>query len=196
MRSALAVLVVAALAGSCQVRRTDQVQVSTDTTATPAPIETPAPAPDRITWVVRPRGAGPLVIGMTAKDAGEALGFAIPNEAWAAGCHQIVSDGTPSGARLMFEDGRLVRIDIELPGLATDRGARVGMTEQEVQGLYGDSLRVVPHKYDPTGRYLVHSPDGASSATGFRTIFETDGRKVLRYRVGQEPQVEYVEGCS
>ena len=27
-------------------------------------------------------------------------------------------------------------------------------------------------------------------------VFETDGSKVVSYRAGVEPQVQYVEGCS
>ena len=29
-----------------------------------------------------------------------------------------------------------------------------------------------------------------------RIIFETDGKRVVKYRAGRGPQVEYVEGCS
>ena len=188
-------LVLLMAAGACQVKQTDQ-SVATDTPATSAPAETPAPAPGRATWVVGAHGAGPLTIGMTAAEAGTALGATLPADAGEAGCHQMVSDATPGGTRLMFEDGRLVRIDIELPGLPTDRAARVGMTEEDVQSLYGDSLRIMPHKYDSHGHYLVHSPEAAGPGAGYRTVFETDGARVLRYRVGQEPQVEYVEGCS
>ncbi len=188
-----AIVAVALAAGACQVRKTEQAPIAADTAAAPA---VDGSAPGRSTWVVHARGAGPLAIGMSAAEAGQALGGALDAEASAAGCHQLVSNATPAGIRLMFEDGRLVRIDVELPGLATEREARVGMTEDEVRGLYGDSLRIMPHKYDASGHYLVHSPDGAGPGEGYRTLFETDGAKVLRYRVGQEPQVENVEGCS
>lgn len=29
-----------------------------------------------------------------------------------------------------------------------------------------------------------------------RIIFKTDGKRVVKYRAGLRPQVEYVEGCS
>jgi hypothetical protein len=30
----------------------------------------------------------------------------------------------------------------------------------------------------------------------FRIVFETDGKKVTRWRAGLLPQVEFVEGCA
>jgi hypothetical protein len=73
--------------------------------------------------------------------------------------------------------------------------AEVGMSEADVRGRYPVGLRVQPHKYDPKGRYLVlQGMQPADSAR--RLIFETDGRRVVRYRAGITPAVEYVEGCA
>ena len=59
--------------------------------------------------------------------------------------------------------------------------------------LYVDRIEVAPHKYTgPLGHYLnIKNPDGR-----VEIVFETDGTKVLNYRAGVQPQVQYVEGCS
>jgi hypothetical protein len=94
----------------------------------------------------------------------------------------------------MVEQGRIVRVDVDSAGLATSEGATVGMSEADIRSRY-PGVREVPHKYDERGRYLVvTSASPADSA--LRLIFETDGARVVRYRAGVVPQVEYVEGCS
>lgn len=143
-----------------------------------------APADTAVTttgWDVTPRSAGPVRFGVTPADGVD-------------GCHYTVPAGAPVGLRFMAESGRVVRVDVDSAGPATDRGARAGMTEAEIQRLYPEGLRTMPHKYVSAGHYLVFTPPGADS--GFRIVFETDGRRVTTYRAGSEPAVEYVEGCQ
>jgi hypothetical protein len=45
------------------------------------------------------------------------------------------------------------------------------------------------------GHYLTVVPTSKADSP-YRIIFETDGKRVLNYRAGIRPQVEYVEGCS
>ena len=148
-------------------------------------------APDSITapesaiaagsgWVVGHRSAGPVRFGVTPAAGDD--------------CHYTVPAGAPSALRFMAESGRVVRVDVDSAGPATDRGARVGMTEAEVRRLYPDGLRTMPHKYDTAGHYLVFTPPGPDS--GFRIVFETDGQRVTTWRAGAEPAVEYVEKCG
>jgi hypothetical protein len=95
----------------------------------------------------------------------------------------------------MVEAGKVVRADVDSPAVRTAAGAEVGMSEADVRGLYPGGLRVQPHKYDPKGRYLVvQETTPADSAR--RLIFETDGQRVVRYRAGITPAVEFVEGCA
>jgi hypothetical protein len=56
------------------------------------------------------------------------------------------------------------------------------------------AAKVEPHKYTD-GPYLVQPP-AAATGSAYRIVFETDGRRVTRYRAGMRPQVEYVEGCA
>jgi hypothetical protein len=132
-------------------------------------------------WAVSPRSAGPVRFGVTPADGGD-------------DCHYTVPAGAPVGLRFMAESSRVVRVDVDSAGVATDRGARVGMTEDEIARLYPAGLRTMPHKYVSGGHYLVFTPPGADS--GFRIVWETDGRRVTTYRAGIEPAVEYVERCG
>lgn len=131
-------------------------------------------------WDVGYRSAGPVRFGVTPAAGDD--------------CHYTVPAGAPSGLRFMAESGRVVRVDVDSAGPATDRGARVGMTEADIRGLYPDGLRTMLHKYDTAGHYLVFTPPGADS--GFRIVFETDGHRVTTWRAGVEPAVEYVERCG
>ncbi len=91
----------------------------------------------------------------------------------------------------MVEGGKVVRVEVWRGDIATSTGARIADSEATIKTLY-PSVTVSPHKYTPGGHYLTVAPAGAAS----RIIFETDGKKVVNYRAGLRPQVEYVEGCS
>ena len=148
--------------------------------------------PDAPAWAVTLHGAGPIRFGMTVAQASGALGTTIG--ASPQGCDYASMPGAPAGMRFMVVDGRIVRADVDSAGLPSDRGAAVGMAAADVQRLYGDSLAVVPHKYDTAGRYLVFAPP--TGDTAYRVLFETSGDRVVRYRAGRVPEVEWVEGCG
>ncbi len=134
-------------------------------------------------------GLGPLKIGMSAPQVLE-LGYQIaePELGDINDCAQVEIPGEP-GIRLMFEAGRISRIEIDSPDIRSISGARVGDTENEIKRLYGGRLVVQPHQYDENGHYLkIYSQDKRSSM-----VFETDGKVVTEMRAG--PAAEYVEGC-
>jgi hypothetical protein len=88
----------------------------------------------------------------------------------------------------------LERVDVDTTGVLTAEGAGVGDSESRVLELYRGRVRVEPHKYSgPEGHYLVVT---RSTDTLFLIIFETDGKRVERYRAGRRPAVEFVEGCA
>jgi hypothetical protein len=87
----------------------------------------------------------------------------------------------------------VVRVEVGSGNVATVEGARIGDPEARIQQTYPGRVQVQPHKYTD-GHYLVVRP--ADGDTTRLLIFETDGSRVLRFRAGQRPQVEYVEGCS
>jgi hypothetical protein len=101
------------------------------------------------------------------------------------GCDQPSPKSFPSGTSLM-----LLRDSQRAPTY----GAGVGDSEARVLALYQGRIRVEPHKYTgPEGHYLVVS---RPADTLYLIIFETDGKRVERYRAGRRPAVEFVEGCA
>ncbi|WP_309669538.1 hypothetical protein [Gemmatimonas sp.] len=141
------------------------------------------------------RGIGPVRVGMTlAEVAGvTSAGIRLVDTDSTACSYLSWRDGPP-GVLIMAEGGRVVRIDVRNPAIATPEGIKIGSTEAEVQQRYVGQVEVQPHKYTD-GHYLVVTPrDPANSA--LRIVFETDGKKVETFRGGRVPQVQYVEGCS
>jgi hypothetical protein len=92
----------------------------------------------------------------------------------------------------MIEDGKVVRVEVRRGDVATSTGARIGDTEARIKTLY-PNVSVMPHKYTPGGHYLTFAP---ASSVDSEIVFETDGKRVVNYRAGLRPQVEYVEGCA
>lgn len=150
--------------------------------------------------VLRHDGFGPLRVGMTAAEAEAALGHfrLVPFDPGAPAdsmaCGYAASDRLPAGVKVMMEGARVVRLDVVSGDVPTAEGARIGDTEARIQQLYPGRVTVGPHKYTD-GHYLTVRPAQASDTTHL-IVFETDGQVVLRFRGGQKPQVEYVEGCA
>lgn len=148
-------------------------------------------------WAVTDSGAGVLRIGMTRDQLALDQHAAVPKHTRAdSGCAYLAIPGVPAGMRTMWVAATLARIDVSAKKLVTDRGASVGDRESHIDSLYAGRLTKMPAKYDPHGKYLVvHPAPGADSTR--RIVFETDSTmRVSRYRVGREPEVEWVEGCS
>lgn len=147
-------------------------------------------------WAVGVRGAGPIRYGMSVADARRATGDSLAGAPGDATCGYAAAASTPAGMSLMVEGGNVVRVDVDSAGIPTDRGAVVGMTEAHVRRLYPDSIESMPHKYDTAGGYLIVVPTEPAD-TALRIVFELDGGgRVVRYRAGLRPAVEYVERCG
>jgi len=140
--------------------------------------------------------AGAIRYGMTVAEARAATGDSLAGAPAGEACGYVAPEGAPAGFGAMVEQERVVRVDVDSLGIPTDRGAVVGMGEAEIRRLYPDSLESMPHKYETAGRYLIVVPTSAAES-GHRIIFELgrDGR-VIRYRAGLRPAVEYVERCG
>ncbi len=145
-------------------------------------------------WVVTHDGYGPLRAGMSVGTARTALDgeFALADST--ASCQHVAVDGAPGRVLAMVVDGRVARVEVADGSVSTDRGARVGDTEARIDSLYRGEVTAEPHKYTD-GRYLVVRPTSAADS-GYRLIFETDGARVVTYRAGLRPEVEWVEGCG
>lgn len=145
---------------------------------------------------VSAEGFAGVKFGMKVAEAEAALGRKLKRTADVAegGCSYVEPDGAYEGLAFMVIDGTIARVDVsETTTITTDAGAKVGDTEQHVLDLYKGRTKVEPHEYTaPEGHYvLVLGPDGKA-----QLVFETDGGKVVAFRAGRQPEVEWVEGCS
>lgn len=165
--------------------------------AAPVPALATPPATNKSPWAVTDSGAGVLRIGMTRDQLALDLHAPVPKHTRAdSGCAYLAIAGIPPGMRTMWVAATLARIDIGDKKLHTDRGAKIGDKQAKIETLYRGRISAMPAKYDPHGKYLVVRPAPPADSSR-RIVFETDSStKVTRYRVGREPEVEWVEGCG
>jgi len=196
---ALALLAAAALV-LCACNREPSSDVVAPS-ATPAVATAPTPP----AAVAAPAESGPSFhgldgarFGMTSEQLGHAWSGPLNGAAPASpgGCHVLtpVTATSPQDVSLMVEGDKFVRYDIGIADQAAPGGGKVGMTVDQIRSLYAGRIREQPAKYVPGGVDLRVSADDDS---GSALVFETDADgKVSRWRVGQSPAVDYVEGCS
>ncbi|HVR82088.1 MAG TPA: lectin [Luteimonas sp.] len=142
-------------------------------------------------------GYGDMRFGMTADEAkkawaGELNGKPGKDEI----CYYLNPVSTPSPAyfAFMIESDKFVRYDVGNDKEIAPGGGKRGMSADDIRELYSSRIQVQPHKYVEGGKVLrIKANDGSGGVL----IFETDATgKVTAWRVGQPPQVDYVEGCS
>lgn len=144
----------------------------------------------RARWELSFKGFGPITVGMSVREAEKALNMSLTEDDASQSCHYARHDSNLPGVAFMVVDGKIARVDISSPEYRTSKGARVGMTEQEVRRLYPKAA-IEPHPYDDAGHYLVVTSDDGR----YGIIFETDGKVVTDFRGGWRQPVGYIEGC-
>jgi hypothetical protein len=164
--------------------------------AVPTSTTPPAPAGDPAAQgLARLDGYGPLTLGSTLDEVRAAWKAPLQGEVPDDYCHAL----RPQGAQaedviLMIEGKRLVRYDVRNDRTVAPGGGKVGMSLGQLQTLYPDRGDLTPHKYDERGHNLRVRP---ATEGGALINFEINGDgNVTAWRVGQTPQVDYVEGCS
>src|SRR6185437_11281583 len=187
----IAVALAAWLCGACRAERTRPDTARSKSTGPSMSMAVPDSA-----WVITPRGLGPLHIGMTRGEVEAVLGVMVPatgDSGWRQ-CAVVSPAGLPPGVRLMVEGGTIARFDVDSGHVATAAGARIGDSEAHIRDLYTTRVSTAPLKYE-SGHALTVTP-AAPADSSFRLVFDTDGRRVTRYRAGRTPEIEYVEGCG
>jgi hypothetical protein len=148
-------------------------------------------------------GIGPIRIGMTVNEASRSAQvkfIKIPSGGRSEDlCSYMKAQEGPKGISVMVSKGRIVRIDISNERITTMRGVKIGDPEGKVFSLYPRQIQATPHPYSSrppyNGKYLTFVPRDAADKN-YRIIFETSKGHVERFRSGQLPEVEYIEGCS
>ena len=141
-------------------------------------------------------GLGQIQIGMNLTDAVN-MGLLNENPTMNTRCDFVfpaVGAGIPDGVSVMVVKGRIARIDVDTGSVTTEDGAKIGDTEDHIKSIYGDEVKLEPHKYIEGGHYMTVAGDSASA--GKALVFETDGKRVTMFRGGRLPEVKWVEGCS
>lgn len=186
--SCLGVLLVAALALACNKEEDKAVKGRTGPNGA---------APDTVSdLALSEDGLGQIQIGMTLDEAAN-MGLLNERPDMKSECdfvYPAVGAGIPFGVGVMVVKGKVVRIDVDTGTVTTEEGAKIGDTEDRIKSLYGDELKIEPHKYIEGGHYMTVLGDSASA--GKALVFETDGKRVTMFRGGRLPEVKWVEGCS
>lgn len=144
------------------------------------------------TWVIHEDGVGPVKIGISRAQLSEILHEKLAEEeSGSENCYYVTEPGHDH-LSFMIIDGKVTRVDVNAPGVATITGIQVGDTESRVRRIYGVRMKVTAHTYVDNGHYLtVRSANGRY---GLR--FETDGSKITGYYAGTYEAIQYVEGCE
>jgi hypothetical protein len=152
--------------------------------------DAPGRGQPRRPWNASASHLGAVRMGMTVVEAEAALGAPFEPSTDTGECLYRRFAGAPAGVLFMQAGGRIVRVDVVAAGVSTDAGIGVGAPVSQVREAYGTRVAASPHKYT-SGEYLTIAPDA-----DHRLVFETDGERVTRYRIGRLPEVEWVEGCA
>ena len=160
-----------------------------------APAVTPAPAQEA--GLARFDGYGDMRFGMTATEATKAWGGTLNGKPGPGDvCYYLnpVSNPSPAYFAFMIESDKFVRYDVGNDKEVAPGGGKVGMDADQIRKLYGDRVEEQPHKYVEGGKVLrIKAGAGSDNAL----VFEVDATgRITAWRVGQPPQVDYVEGCS
>lgn len=163
----------------------------------PATAPVPAPASPAPAGLARFDGYGDMRFGMTAAEATRAWGGDLNGKpGMGETCYYLnpVSNPSPAYFAFMIESDKFVRYDVGNDKEVAPGGGRRGMTLDDIRKLYAGRIEEKPHKYVEGGKYLRIK---AGDDSGGALVFETDAAgKVTAWRVGQPPQVDYIEGCS
>src|ERR1700681_950394 len=94
-------------------------------------------------------GLGQIQIGMNLADAVN-MGLLNENPTMNKECDFVfpaVGAGIPDGVSVMVVKGKVARIDVDTGSVTTEDGAKIGDSEDRIKSIYGDEVKVEPHKY-------------------------------------------------
>lgn len=154
--------------------------------------------------ILTPEGLGPVRIGMTVRQAEEALQIKLKPfdptyDDSKESCWQTYRLGeTDPDVVYMVWYGRIVRVAVhgdDKTPIVTDKGIRIGDTDARVKEVYGPSLKV---EVDPQANTEEEGSDLTAFTKNKRRgiTYETFDRKVVNFRAGLPKATLLSEGCS
>ena len=146
------------------------------------------------TWCLGFGSLGPIRTGMNVEQVLRLADWpGMETKKQPQDCWYLNYDGNGANFSLMILKDTVVRIELRGDSkLHTLSGAHIGMTEDELQALYGARLDIQPHKYDEHGHTITLK--SGSGEYGLR--FETSQGKVTAIQSGPWEHLHYVEGCG
>lgn len=171
---------------------TTSVPATTTSSTTTLPINPNLSSSDTVTT----GGLGPVRVGMNPQEANIAAGYGLALEFIDDSCYYLLAAPVLDHVGFMVSNDTIARVDIFAGSDITTRsGAKIGMTEAQIIGLFGDKIVISPHPYVAGGKYLTFVPVDEVDKN-FRVIFETDENGIVTsYRAGRLPEVGWIEGC-
>ena len=165
----------------------------------PASTVAPASAPDGVDTQASFAGYGDVKFGIAAADMEKAWGGelkALGKDANPS-CYFMTPKWvkTPAEFAFMIGDGKFARYGTDSAKYIAPGGGKVGMDKAGIGKLYAN-IDAQPHKYTDGEVLRVGDPAGGNAVLVFETDGKGDAAKVVEWRVGVPPQVDYVEGCS
>jgi hypothetical protein len=145
-------------------------------------------------------GIGPIRVGMTVDEASQSAGVKFvkigsPSEEY---CTYFKPQGEPKGIDFMVTKRRIARVDISNKQVTTIKGAKIGDTQERIFALYPGQIQATKHPYPrpPVNKkYLIFVPKDTADKN-YRIIFDMLDDRVINFRSGKLPEVEYIEGCA
>ncbi len=144
---------------------------------------------------IGPRGVGPIVFGITPRQAA-LTGARFDSTKPSAGstCFYLRPQ-TLGGLTFMVENGSVRRAEVTRKTIASVDALRVGDSRAKLLTFYGKRARLSPDKYDPKTETAVIEPSNSADAK-YRMIYSVKNGAVHAIFAGLLPQIAYVEGCS
>ena len=145
-------------------------------------------------WRLSTNGYGPVLSGMTVKQAELSFGskLVVSSEGPpGSACQLMVPSKGYAGVSMMVQKGIITHIEVASPGVLTKSGLGVGDSSAKVRSLYGKQLEIEAHKYDEKGFYYFIWD--ASRKSGLK--FEITNDKVDTIYAGSK-SIRLVEGCN
>lgn len=140
-------------------------------------------------------GIGPILAGMTKREAEAAGGIRLKSDGYATGTCRYLRTNALKDVGFMFNNGTFARVDVMNPDVSTLSGISVGASEDDVFDAYGANIEEEPNIYDPKrSSYLTFVPEDSSDK--HRVLFDVRDGEVVNIRAGRLPEIDYVEGCA